>query len=141
MSAKYQKRPIVIEAFQWWPDMGSHGGVYHENPDDDCGLIDTLEGRMMVSAGDWIITGIKGELYPCKPDIFEATYEAVEDVAEPQLDWPKAKAYLDEVQKRYEELPGGVGRLGLYGTIMPLQGRYEHGERTKWLYDEIMEVE
>lgn len=41
------------------------------------GLIDTLEGRMTVSPGDWVITGVKGEKYPCKPDIFEATYEAI----------------------------------------------------------------
>jgi gamma-glutamylcysteine synthetase len=41
--------------------------------------IETLEGKMRISEGDYIITGIKGERYPCKPDIFEATYEAVED--------------------------------------------------------------
>lgn len=41
----------------------------------DYGLIETLEGRMTVTPGDWIITGVKGEHYPCKPDIFEATYE------------------------------------------------------------------
>jgi len=43
------------------------------------GYIDTLEGKMHVIAGDWIITGIKGEKYNCKDDIFRATYEAVED--------------------------------------------------------------
>jgi hypothetical protein len=47
------------------------------------GLVDTLEGRMIVSPGDWIITGVKGEIYPCKPDIFEATYE-------PEADRPRA---------------------------------------------------
>jgi hypothetical protein len=44
--------------------------------------IHTLEGPIMVSKGDWIITGIKGEKYPCKPDIFEATYEAVPNLEE-----------------------------------------------------------
>ena len=44
----------------------------------DHGWIDTLEGGHIVCPGDWIITGVKGERYPCKPDIFEATYEAVE---------------------------------------------------------------
>ena len=44
----------------------------------DHGWIDTLEGGHVVCPGDWIITGVKGERYPCKPDIFEATYEAVE---------------------------------------------------------------
>lgn len=45
----------------------------------DHGFIDTLEGGHVVCPGDWIITGIKGEQYPCKPDIFEKTYELVED--------------------------------------------------------------
>lgn len=58
---------------------------------------------------------------------------------EPQLDWPKAKAYLDQVQKNYEEI-GPAGRFGLAITIMPLQDRYERGERTEWLYNEIMEL-
>ena len=44
------------------------------------GWIDTLEGGHIVCPGDWIITGVKGEKYPCKPDIFEATYESVEPV-------------------------------------------------------------
>ncbi len=58
----YRKKPIVIMAYQ-----------------TDISLtILTLEGEMRADIGDWIITGIKGEQYPCKPDIFEATYEAVE---------------------------------------------------------------
>jgi hypothetical protein len=69
---------------------------YYRNPDDsgqrtchhcgakmhDHGWIDTLEGGHNVCPGDWIITGIQGERYPCKPDIFEATYEPVEDADE-----------------------------------------------------------
>ena len=104
---KFRKRPIVIEATQWFKN-GDH-------PEDDCvmvapfrldegrivryyrspsidgkvdcsqcefimhnhGWIDTLEGGHIVCPGDWIITGIKGERYPCKADIFEATYEEV----------------------------------------------------------------
>jgi hypothetical protein len=57
--AKYRKRPIVIEAYQTKKAM----------------TIETLEGPIHASLGDWIITGIKGEQYPCKPDIFAATYE------------------------------------------------------------------
>lgn len=75
---KFRKKPIVIEAFQWWPNMKSYGGVIHQDPDDDYGVIDTLEGTMRVGAGDWIITGVAGEVYPCKDSIFQATYEAVE---------------------------------------------------------------
>ena len=79
---KFRNKPVVIEAEQFdperepWPD-----GVYRVGgslPDDNPDLwwrIDTLEGTHRVKPGDWIITGVKGERYPCKPDIFEATYE------------------------------------------------------------------
>jgi len=84
--AKYRKKPVIIEAEQFffttkpWPD-----GVKQTTPTDRRGQqcapihcwIDTLEGCHIVTNGDWIITGIKGEKYPCKPDIFEATYELV----------------------------------------------------------------
>lgn len=121
--AKFRKRPIVIEATQWFKN-GDHpkdfdkeyaglekgelrtwtgaevkangweGQVvrYFRRPDiggsrscEHCGRsmnnhgwIDTLEGGHTVCPGDWIITGVKGERYPCKPDIFEATYEKVD---------------------------------------------------------------
>ena len=72
--AKYRKKPVVIEAVQFrdgepWPD-----GVMADHMGQPC--IPTMEGDMFVTDGDWIITGVKGEKYPCKPDIFEATYEA-----------------------------------------------------------------
>lgn len=120
---KFRKRPVVIEATQWFKNgdhpedyasdqtsfqngrltsiPGSHrkehgwegevvryyrhpaidgtqtceicGGVMHNH-----GWIDTLEGGHIVCPGDWIITGVKGEHYPCKPDIFELTYEKVD---------------------------------------------------------------
>lgn len=79
---KFRKKPVVIEAFQWQPGMvlpsyfaeaqyaiGEGGKVL---------FINTLEGTMTAQPGDWVIQGVKGELYPCKPDIFEATYEAAE---------------------------------------------------------------
>lgn len=118
--AKYRKKPVVIEATQWFkngdhpldyenPDKGRVGGAvyslayrrelnwegdvvrYYRHPqvagDKMCnmckhvfhnhGWIDTLEGGHIVCPGDWIITGVKGEHYPCKPDIFEMTYEIV----------------------------------------------------------------
>jgi len=49
-----------------------------DNLSEPYGIIDTLEGKMTVSPGDWIITGVKGEKYPCKPDVFDATYEPAE---------------------------------------------------------------
>jgi len=74
---KFRKKPVVIEAMQFFINTldGWPLGVYK---DGDKHCIDTLEGPLNVSEGDWIITGVKGEKYPCKPDIFEATYERVE---------------------------------------------------------------
>ena len=69
---KYRKKPVVIEAFQWKPEMGEIGPVKQKFIGY---VIETLEGDMTVSDGDWVIKGVKGEFYPCKPDIFEATYE------------------------------------------------------------------
>jgi hypothetical protein len=74
--AKYRKKPVVIEAAQWFKD-GDHPAVLVSNGNNGpYPFIDTLEGPMVVTAGDWIITGVKGEHYPCKPDIFDLTYEA-----------------------------------------------------------------
>lgn len=87
--ARFRKKPVVVDAFCW-----TGGPDQTEDPDwiveaiqeadvrfdDDYPgsmLIGTLEGTMAASIGDWIIRGIKGEIYPCKPDIFEATYERV----------------------------------------------------------------
>lgn len=73
----YRKKPIVIEATQWFPGQVVDGVLIHALS-DQMGVIETLEGRLEVTSGDWIITGIAGEKYPCKPDIFDATYEKVE---------------------------------------------------------------
>lgn len=90
---KYRKKPVVIEAmlydgsvgsldaiFQW---LGGDYGVKAELKENHGGernvlCIDTLEGAMDAQIGDYIIKGVKDEFYPCKPDIFGATYEAVE---------------------------------------------------------------
>jgi len=83
--SKFRKKPVVIEAEQWFP--GRHiAGVVNSpvleptdvNPTGAYGQVHTLEGVMICHPGDWIITGVKGERYPCKPDIFEMTYEAME---------------------------------------------------------------
>jgi hypothetical protein len=78
---KFRKKPIIIEAEQFWPGVepwpdGVYESYLYGNPESY--VITTLEGNMNVTPGDWIITGVKGEKYPCKPDIFEATYEKVE---------------------------------------------------------------
>lgn len=79
---KFKKKPVVIEATQWFKH-GDHPLVHLKSDTNryaDKGIpwISTLEGGHIVSEGDWIITGVKGECYPCKPDIFELTYEKVE---------------------------------------------------------------
>lgn len=78
--ALYRKKPVVIEAIQYRDEMRSKDrlpdGVHIvPTPLGDMPVIHTLEGDMIVSDGDFVITGIKGERYPCKPDIFEMTYE------------------------------------------------------------------
>jgi hypothetical protein len=84
---KYRKKPVVIEAFIWTGNMHStlcipdiaykfHDGTINDNENGTL-TIKTLEGDMLASAGDYIIRGINGELYPCKPDIFNKSYEPV----------------------------------------------------------------
>ncbi len=93
--AKFRKKPVVIQAWQWHGPGDTEGEIvrYYRRPNDDgdrlceranCnrtmrnhGWIDTLEGGHIVCPQDWIITGVEGEIYACKPDIFDQTYEAV----------------------------------------------------------------
>lgn len=82
---QYRKKPVVIDAIQlpvqaapsWLADAMDEGGI--RLFDNGTAEIPTLEGLMTAGKGDWIIKGVKGELYPCKPDIFAATYEPVTD--------------------------------------------------------------
>jgi len=99
---KFRKKPIVIEAEQWFPDRKIEGVIRESDSDaplnfidqygdtrpfrgtdrdveNRVGLIQTLKGFHVVRSGDWVITDVNGEKYPCKPDIFEATYDKVED--------------------------------------------------------------
>ncbi|AXH71158.1 hypothetical protein BSP36_113 [Bacillus phage BSP36] len=85
--SKYRKKPVEVEAFLFnvdpYPDwfsekVESRNIVVGYEGDSAFCLIPTLEGQMYGSAGDYIIRGIQGEIYPCKADIFEATYEKVE---------------------------------------------------------------
>ena len=88
--AKYVKKPVVIEAVQltWetWGEMCEHASVGKLTDGKPEGSqfgehielhIPTLEGFMVANENDWIIKGVKGEFYPCRPDIFEMTYEPV----------------------------------------------------------------
>lgn len=85
---KYRKKPVVIEAIQFtghnamevtaWGIGLCDRYIHGVKNGGEILTIETLEGVMEARPGDWIIQGVKGEFYPCKPDIFEATYEAVE---------------------------------------------------------------
>jgi hypothetical protein len=88
--SKFRKKPVVVEAVQWRPEMKpttypnwlwNRLAANPELFDEATGVVKirTLEGDMTAQPGDWIIQGIKGEVYPCKPDIFAATYEPVEE--------------------------------------------------------------
>jgi hypothetical protein len=99
--SRFRKKPVVIEAFQWDGTVASYdainrwagqeqtdaaNNVWRDRVQQGVGeeyftalVIHTLEGDMRAKAGDWIIRGVKGEYYPCKPDIFAATYEPVEE--------------------------------------------------------------
>lgn len=86
---KYRKKPVIIEAIQFQDDaevitqlsdfIGDTIYVNYTNKDNPYLRIETLEGDMKASVGDYIIKGVNGEFYPCKPDIFEKTYEKVEN--------------------------------------------------------------
>ena len=79
--AKFRQKPVVVEAEQWWPGK-SVDGVHDEQDDHLVGRIaffDTHAGPNVVRPGDWIITGVAGERYPCRADLFELTYETVEE--------------------------------------------------------------
>jgi hypothetical protein len=90
--AKFRRKPIMIDAVQWTGSMTCLGELQPLTLPDrrtlqvvedfiDAGppslAIQTLEGEMVANPGDWIIKGVKGDLYPCKPDIFAETYEEV----------------------------------------------------------------
>ena len=108
--SKYRKKPVVIEAFKWtggvdqtedpdWAIDAIKNGIIifkSQGTKDCCLLISTLEGDMTASKGDWIIKGVQGEFYPCKPDIFEATYD---DFICEGMDFGKAVRALKDGQK------------------------------------------
>lgn len=78
----FRKKPVVIEAHQFDRGKPVPDGVCFEDHDNGWQgdpHVHTLEGSVKVSHLDWIITGVKGEKYPCKPDVFEITYERVEE--------------------------------------------------------------
>lgn len=88
---RFVKKPVEIEAMQWsdevdnarqiqtWLALYGKNAWLDTSSGPDYLTIPTLEGEMRASPGDWIIRGVKGEFYPCKPDIFAATYEPAKE--------------------------------------------------------------
>lgn len=118
--AQYRKRPVIIEAVQWTGSNFEEICSTFNSLDVSCNIvwspeketlaIPTLEGTMLANIGDWIIRGVAGEVYPCKPNIFEKTYEVVSDV----LEYPTLKEVEEadhfQICKWYRFLPSpGAG--------------------------------
>lgn len=88
---KYRKKPVIVEAIryngmgtmfnapEWLANAYRHGVIYFKKNNPNLCFIKTLEGDHYMCIGDFIIRGVEGELYPCKPDIFNKTYEKVND--------------------------------------------------------------
>lgn len=106
--AKFVKKPVVIEAFQWTGDetqtedpewiikLIQEGRIRFETRDRKiCMLIDTLEGTMVANRRDFIIKGIMNEIYPCRPDIFLMTYEPLLEITSA----PLTEEELKELEK------------------------------------------
>lgn len=110
---KYRKKPVVIEAVHWdgnkisevtdWIEKGLENNTIVRISDDV--IITTLEGQMKASPGDYIIKGVNGEFYPCKPDIFEKTYE--------QADLPTSMDFGDAIEVLKQG--GSIRRKGWNG--------------------------
>lgn len=109
----YQKKPVQIDACQWdgenWEEVRAFVGASVQVRGNYELTISTLEGEMVASKGDWIIKGVKGEFYPCKPDIFAATYDYVGD-------WPREGQAPAPAAPRTVKLHMG-GELSLRGDV------------------------
>lgn len=129
----YRKRPVVVDAVQWLAH-GDDPDVRPLTPEDPCGngpcevdglrpevhgWISTLEAGHRVCPGDWLITGVKGERYPCKSDVFERTYEPAPEVTAPGAGTPAATAPgLQIYRVRFEVV--GQTALRKYSNADPL---------------------
>lgn len=118
---KFRKKPVVVEAEQFirheygWPDIaGVKFGQWHpvrtaegmkQTPLIDTAYIETIEGKLHVSPGDWIITGVRGERYPCKPDIFARTYEPADAESEAaRIRREEVEPLLQALRDLYEQV-------------------------------------
>lgn len=150
---KYRKKPVVIEALQWtgrnWTEVcvfcvdlvkanGASGepvlafdGRRVDAPELNRVLIRTLEGVMEAKAGDYIIKGVKGEFYPCRADIFAATYEEVEDVGAEGLVNGRTAEEIEARRKEAQERNEQEMKLAITGY--QAMGDAEFEEAVRWV--------
>ena len=132
---KFRKKPVEIKAFQYRAGMQDssvaqdvvEGRVRY--PEDGTMLIATLEGTMVAQPGDWIIRGVKGELYPCKPDIFAATYEDASLRASSRSQAPRLNAAALKELRAWEETARACGDDKFAVALDLLLGWYEEAVR------------
>jgi hypothetical protein len=109
---------VIVNGMPWAFDYEGHP-ITHER--DDCYLIPTLEGSMRMERGDILITGVKGEIYPCKPDVFAMTYEPVNGWKEDEEDRRLGRALRVDATRRAKEWVETLQRR------CPLCGQAKHG--------------
>jgi hypothetical protein len=151
--SKFRKKPVVIDAWQWdetketfetLQAAGMTCGHYDSHLTENFVRnmrVQTLEGSMFADRDDWIIKGVKGEFYPCKPDIFAATYEPVSEV--PVSDMPPHQQRVIDEKRELDEkatkLSNFIGLNPIFGNIDPVeQERLKEQCEIMWQYSEIL---
>lgn len=141
-AGRFRKKPVVVDAWRWgfehWPEWAqqrSYTGAFPQ-PGHIIDLGDkleiwTLEGRRLADHGDWVIRGVKGEIYPCKPDIFEATYEPAElrPKAEPVTEERLREVFADFLDELRAPVTAQKVRRGIITTVP-----------TNWVFDFVRRV-
>ena len=124
---KYRKKPVEIEAMQFTEkscidvlSFCNSGGDIIASRENEHISIKTLEGTMLASIGDYIIKGVKGEFYPCKPDIFEATYDKVE---------------VSEEEAEAEDIQLSIGNIRIVVSQATLQTIIDELECDPWVVE------
>ena len=130
---EWRKKPVVIQAVQWTgnnrdellafldddkPHLIAMDGFRNGDPAPWC-IIKTLEGEHIASIDDWIIKGVKGEFYPCKPDIFQATYEPAHVQGQATKPFGLSPEVVESIKKLLEDLKTGEVNNG-WGAVVHL---------------------
>lgn len=137
MDNKFRKKPVVIEAVQFNGELTSIEALHIPEVSQQFGSktvqIPTLEGVMTAQPGDWIIKGVKGEFYPCKPDIFEATYERASNSASPSQD-AKRIDFIENstVDLRCHDAPTGGDDYDVHWTVIEHYEAEPHEREIGW---------